>query len=117
MNDLNNNDNCYIKINNDYEYYANLNLWESLQFKDIHNLKKALSNKYIKINKTDYYGRTCFHKFLNEIKKVTLIELRIILIILNNEPDLDIKDDYNLSARDKLLELGYIVDRKYLKIK
>ena len=114
---MNNDDDCYIKIDTESQYFANMNLWDALKFKDVTNLYESLKHKYVNINTIDNLGRTYLHKFLIDKKELLFDDLRIILIVLNHKPNLDIKDNFDKSARDKLLELGYIVDRKYLKIK
>ncbi len=116
MNSNKEDDTCCIDIINVNEnvYQLDIDFWISIKNNNFNNLKEIITSKNFNINKIDDLKRTYLDKFLDDKKKLKFKDIRIILMLLQHNPNIDIKNNDNKTVREKLLEIGYEVDRKYL---
>jgi hypothetical protein len=82
----------------------------------VEELSDALKKEdYVDIR--NFIGQTLLHEFLNRKVKLSVNDLRIVLLFLRVGSNVDLTDNFGDTPRACLLKLGYSVDRIYLTIK
>lgn len=87
----------------------------ALSNSDYHDIKNFLEEG-ISLHDVNNLNQTYLLQFLYTKKKLNITDIKIILLFLRYDSEIDRVDFYNETARKKLLTFGYIVEGKYLKI-
>ena len=67
------------------------------------------------INETNTSNETLLQEFIKNKHRLKVDDTRIVLLFLRHGANVDITDAYGGTSRMKLLDLGYEVERQYLK--
>ena len=82
---------------------------------DYHDIKNFLEEKN-DLHDVNNLNQTYLLQFLYTKKRLTITDIKIILLFLRYDSEVDRVDVYNETARKKLLKFGYSIEGKYLKI-